>query len=161
MVYALFLFAISLSQGQPVVDGVRSHGELQLSTYQAVDLDLPQGWRTVCVDDCGISGPPGESFKGSNLQFRVIGKKAWLLRQHGTLFAMNLSSGEGLAHCEAGSYSKHNIEVGNLPVDTLICVITSDRRYAELRIGGYDQGKKILSAIFTTWEKTVAPTKKK
>jgi hypothetical protein len=155
-VFALIL-VLSFSMPQSAPAGIHKQGKVDLSTGYGLDIDngIPGGF--VRCMDCNEAIEP-KNFKGSDFWFEGGGKTRYLHPQHGSLFATSNPVAEGPAGCAAATFGKAKLRIDILPIGSRICTKTSEGRFAELRIDGFDQKSKVLSLSYTTWEKETTPS---
>ena len=106
------------------------------------------------IDDGPDESPLPESgyFKGSDFWFES-GKQKFLRPQHGAKFSKVLRNSSGYEACKKATYSGNSLRVDKLASGTHVCMRTSEGRYTDITILGYDPGTFRFRVAYVTWEK--------
>ncbi len=108
----------------------------------------------VLLDDWANESPlPANGyFKGSDFWFES-GTRKFLRPQHGSKFSKVLLNSSGYEACAKAAYSGNALRVDKLGSGTHVCMRTSEGRFSEITIHGYDPGTFRFTVAYVTWEK--------
>jgi hypothetical protein len=96
--------------------------------------------------------PRSGSFKGSDFWFES-GKQKFLRPQHGAKFSKMPRNSSGYEACAKTTYSGNSLRVDKLASGTHVCMRTSEGRFTDITIHGYDLGTFRFTVAYVTWEK--------
>jgi hypothetical protein len=96
--------------------------------------------------------PVSGTFDGSDFWFDG-GKQQFLRAQHGAQFSKGVVGSVAYAACAAAPYTKRDIRIDKLPPGALLCIRTSEGRYANVQINHYDPKTARLFLTYTIWQK--------
>ena len=108
----------------------------------------------VLIDEWPHESPLPENgyFRGSDFWFDC-GKRKFLRPQHGAKFSKGIVNSGGYKVCASAPYSGNALRVDKLAPGTHVCMRTSEGRYTDITIHGYDPGTFSFGLAYTTWEK--------
>ena len=147
----LALLCVPLPQTVP--GAIHTQGKVVLNSYDPMDVDGDAMRETLVCMDCVDTLAPHTSFKGSDFMFQVVGKRQYFHPQHKARLATGIAAGMGYQGCAKATYVKGMVRIDNLPANTVVCVITNEGRYSEIKIEKFDPQMKRLSLSYTTWER--------
>ncbi len=148
----LLILALNFPLTQTTEGNIRVQHKWFLYDRAAADLDGYTQRITVDGDEDRFREPP-MSFKGSDFWYEYGYKFQTLHPQHGARLAKGGGAEAGFVGCSKATYAKKAIRIDDLPVGSHVCVRTSDGRYAEMRIEGFDRKGKSFTFSYTTWKK--------
>ena len=146
---------LGLGAQQDAPPQIHKQGKMEFPNACTVDLDEGKTdfGNTLFLDgEYELPIPADRSFKGSDFWFEA-GKRRFFRPEHGALFSKNAFSAASYADCALATYSKGAIRIDKLPIDSQICVRTSEGRYASIQIKGYESSSTRISFTYIVWEK--------
>jgi hypothetical protein len=115
------------------------------------DADRPN---IVVIHDWVNESPLPENgyFRGSDFWFES-GKHKFLRPQHGAKFFRGIVSSTDYKACAGAAYSGNALRVDNLAAGSHVCMRTSEGRFTNITIRGYNPATLQFTLAYVTWEK--------
>jgi len=115
-------------------------------TYSTKKLKIPQTW-TADLDQGHVGG------NGADIWFQAkTSTDLWITPRNGAWLSVSGNRNRGYDGCRNASWTKHSVNLWDIPVGTYVCVKTNQGRISEFRMNHISGGSpKNLTIGYTTW----------